>query len=59
MVYLNQVWFQVLINHHVEAKDLEAELVLHIFGLAWPVNVPHARLSSNQSFNDQVIYTVL
>lgn len=55
MVYLDEPRFQTLVKHDVEAKDLEAQLVLEIVGLAGAVNLPECGLSRNHGLDDEFI----
>ena len=45
MVDLDEPGLEVGVEHDVEPENLEAELVLDVFGLAGAVDVPHTGLT--------------
>ena len=54
MVHLDQPRLQLCVKHDVEAQDLEAKLILHIFWLTASIEMPKGRVPSEHRFNDDI-----
>ena len=48
-----------MVDHDVEAKDLEAERVVHVVGLAGAEQVENVRLRQAQRLHDDLVNFVL
>jgi hypothetical protein len=59
MVYLDQPRFQSCIEHDVEAQNLETELVLHIIGLARPIEMSKRGLPRYECLNNNILDFIL
>ena len=57
MIDLNKPRFKILVNHHVKSKNLETKLILNIFWLTRAIDVPHARLPSDQRLYNHIVYS--
>ena len=55
MVHLDEPRLQLLVEHYVEAKDLEAQLILKIVRLAGAVDLPECGLSRNHGLDDEIV----
>ena len=55
LVYFDQPGPEVLVDHDVEAEDLEAHRVVDAFGLADPVHVVHVRLANDYRLHYDVL----
>ena len=55
MVYFDEPGSEILVDHDVEAKDLEAHRVVDAFGLADSVHVVHVWLANDYCLHDDVL----
>jgi hypothetical protein len=55
LVYFNQPWLKVLVNHDIKAKNLEAHGVVIVIGLATSINMRHVGLSHYHSLDNYVL----
>lgn len=55
LVDFDKRWLKFVINHDVEAEDLETERIVHIIGVACFEQMIHMRLRHTQGLHDNVV----
>lgn len=58
LIYFDQPWLEIVVNHNVETQDLKTHGVVVVIWLARPVYVRHEWLSNDQGLHNDVLYLV-